>query len=267
MFSHTASYGRRHHVFSCLGFSVKGKGVKGKGYPFCNMATGLPRHPLHVGSADVDTSAATRPSDPDFVSLADSVFTISGVPCWGTYQKGILLFSGSKSGFVGSLFVLSFLVGLSWLGISRQRSQSHVSLHVCCFGGESRSVSWSFSDVLKPPPAFKPEQPGSFLPQQRVTWETPVVHAGATIKFSLAKGSLVPLTLEDFKAETHLTVRDVRQLLGKHGLACRQKQEELLADCPDAVCVESHICVKDYSLDSVHFVLGYDLLCDADFEL
>ena len=118
--------------------------------------------------------------------------------------------------------------------------------------------------MLKPPPAFQVSDEGSSLGAQ-VRQTTAVVHAGAAVKFSLSEGSAVPMTLEDFTAEKHLTVGDIIKIRNKHGLACDQKREELLAKSPEAEYVSPQISVKEYGLDCVHFVLSYRLLRDDDF--
>eukprot|EP00439_Symbiodinium_sp_Y106_P015304 s4350_g2.t1 len=96
----------------------------------------------------------------------------------------------------------------------------------------------------------------------QVTTETPVVHAGVEVVFSVEEGSLVPNVLEDFIPEENLTVRDIIKLRKKHNIACQERRRDLLATKPGTDVVEAEM--KEYGLGRVHFVLGYSLVNDDD---
>ncbi|CAE7458380.1 CCDC19 [Symbiodinium natans] len=139
----------------------------------------------------------------------------------------------------------------------------------CWFGGPGHlegypRIPWTFDDVMAPPPAFSRKGRGRMDDKMaiEVTPGTPVVHAGASVVFSLVEGSLVPMTLEDFTTEKHLTVKDIMELRRKHGHACHEKRRELLATQPDKDEVHPSIRVKEYGLDRVHLELGYSLHCE-----
>ncbi|CAE7230609.1 DNAH7 [Symbiodinium natans] len=133
----------------------------------------------------------------------------------------------------------------------------------CWFGSPGHmdgypTVEWEWTDKMPAPPYFSSES--RFDEGSRgltIKRSTPVVHAGAEVMFSVQKASPVPKVLQDFTAETPLTVADLINLRRIHQAACDEKRHMLLKEIPGADYVEGTMQLKQYGPDCLHIELGY----------
>ena len=124
----------------------------------------------------------------------------------------------------------------------------------CWFGtsqhiGGSPTIVWKYGDLLDAPAPFS----DGVL---RIKLNTPVVHQGAMLVFSIADLPCFP-ALQRIPATRELTVDDIMKIRSAHQEQCQKNKSKLLEKHPGLDAVQAVMRLVRYTAEEVFFELGH----------